>query len=427
MYFKIHLKKFTFGAMTALFLIITLLIISELFLKYFDPLKVQIDPERVYEYRRNKDQSYSFLLKHPGINREKVDPYIKVTRNSMGLRGSEPKDDGSEFKIVAMGGSTTECIVLSDGQTWTDLLQENFQSQGESVWVGNAGMNGQSSFGHLRFLKEYIINLKPRVIIFLMGANEQNEYYYKKAQQGVVDFGKEKGRFSRQYRFKEKGHSQFLKFIENYKQYSYILKNFSEIRRRTFAKKFNLGYIHDLDNQLAEAKYFFQVNPENEVNYKQLPRTESKDNRGLEELKQQSDYLKQVKNNLNEIINISKSHEILPIFITQPALFGKGIDPTTGVDLGKMILQDGNVQWSQGLSGFERWTMLNHYNNIIRQAAKKNEIPLIDLAMKLPRDSAYYYDFIHYSKSGAKEVAKIIYPELCEILNKRNMLKTNCK
>jgi hypothetical protein len=44
---------------------------------------------------------------------------------------------------------------------------------------------------------------------------------------------------------------------------------------------------------------------------------------------------------------------------------------------------------------------------------------LIDLARELPRNSALYYDYLHYTESGAKEVAGIVDRHLAPFLAAR--------
>src|SRR2546421_38436 len=104
---------------------------------------------------------------------DKLDKTIIVRTNSLGFRGPDlPKDDKQYLKILTVGGSTTECLFINDGSTWTDLLGNNLNDHFEKVWINNAGLDGHSTFGHLILLKEYIVKLKPDVCIFLIGCND---------------------------------------------------------------------------------------------------------------------------------------------------------------------------------------------------------------------------------------------------------------
>ena len=58
------------------------------------------------------------------------------------------------------------------------------------------------------------------------------------------------------------------------------------------------------------------------------------------------------------------------------------------------------------------YAVVELYNNTLRQVAEKDQVLLIDLAREMPRNSAYYYDYLHYTEAGAAEVAEIIYRDL---------------
>ncbi len=422
------MKKIKFVALTSLLVFIICLGIIEVFFRIFDPLNVRQTPKRLYESRIGKDHSYTFYLQQPYITKSKVDPYIKVTRNSLGFRGDEPSLDHEQLKIIAMGGSTTECIVLSDGQTWSDLLQTSFKNKGNDIWIGNAGVNGQSSFGHVEFFRDYVSKLRPKIVLFLMGANEQNEYYMKNGYRNVKDFGIGNQRnFVKIPPQNTNYEISISTFVEKYKEHSKLLLNISEYLRRKIAKELNLDYQHNLEDELKKAKEYLITNNEFETDLKKLEQKEIVNNRAFEELELQKDYQINVKENLISLIEIARENNILPIFITQPSLFGPGIDPITKLDMEKIIIQSSNTTWGQGLTGKEMWTLLNHYNGLIKEIANTQKIPLIDLASKLERNSSFYYDYIHFSKRGASEVSKIISKELCVVLNEHELLSgLNC-
>jgi len=44
----------------------------------------------------------------------------------------------------------------------------------------------------------------------------------------------------------------------------------------------------------------------------------------------------------------------------------------------------------------------------MRQVAQSEKIHLIDLAHRMPKDSKYYWDPIHYTDAGAKKVAELV-------------------
>jgi hypothetical protein len=47
------------------------------------------------------------------------------------------------------------------------------------------------------------------------------------------------------------------------------------------------------------------------------------------------------------------------------------------------------------------------YNDITRQVAQRHGLLLIDLEQELPKNSDFYYDFIHFTQDGAQQVGQI--------------------
>jgi hypothetical protein len=54
----------------------------------------------------------------------------RFTTNSLGLRGPELPQDQEPYRIIAVGGSTTECFVLDDSEEWPHVLMEKL-TQGQ--------------------------------------------------------------------------------------------------------------------------------------------------------------------------------------------------------------------------------------------------------------------------------------------------------
>jgi hypothetical protein len=62
--------------------------------------------------------------------------------------------------------------------------------------------------------------------------------------------------------------------------------------------------------------------------------------------------------------------------------------------------------------------MLERYNDVLRVLALEEGALLIDLARRLPKDSRYFYDTIHFTNEGAERVGREIYRALCPHLAK---------
>ena len=98
---------------------------------------------------------------------------IKYTRDAYGLRGQFTNP--AAIELLTVGGSTTDQKFIPDGFTWQDMLGEEFVKRGRSITIGNAGVDGQSSVGHLRCFSDWfphVPGLKPKWILFYVGIND---------------------------------------------------------------------------------------------------------------------------------------------------------------------------------------------------------------------------------------------------------------
>lgn len=94
-------------------------------------------------------------------------------RDRWGLRGGHA--DPSEIDILAVGGSTTNQLYHDESETWTAVLQRRFAEAGRVVAVGNAGIDGHSTIGHLASLEHWfprLSGLAPRLMLFYVGIND---------------------------------------------------------------------------------------------------------------------------------------------------------------------------------------------------------------------------------------------------------------
>jgi hypothetical protein len=102
-----------------------------------------------------------------------------VSTDSQGFRTTkdvnyEEKPEGT-YRIFAIGGSTTEQILLDDRSTWTHLLQERLDEATniENVEVINTGVSGTRARQHLATLNR-VTGWDPDMVVFLVGINDWN-------------------------------------------------------------------------------------------------------------------------------------------------------------------------------------------------------------------------------------------------------------
>ena len=93
---------------------------------------------------------------------------IVYRRDEYGLRG--PEKDIEKIEVASVGGSTTDQILISEGDTWQDVIHAL-----TGIRITNAGDEGISSTGHLVAVTEWlhrIPNFRPRFYLHYIGLND---------------------------------------------------------------------------------------------------------------------------------------------------------------------------------------------------------------------------------------------------------------
>jgi hypothetical protein len=349
------------------------LLIVEGVLRLHNPFGVRVRGDNI---NLPRNQRYEI----PNDRIEDLPDRIVHTKNSLGFRGPEPPENFDEhLTVVAVGGSTTECFYLPDGTGWPAVLGDRLSQYFRDPWVNNAGMDGHSTYGHLHLMEQYLVDLQPDVVLFLIGHNDVGLQAPKK--------------FDRQIKntlWITPEHPKEM--IRSVVQKSEVLSLLLTIYRHYQYQSHGMGH--------------------EEVELKKLPRKEPGDD-SIEEVlaRHEKQYLPGYRRRVKKLVELSRSNNIYPILITQPVLYGEGTDPSTGVDLARIQVA--------GKSARLRWSVLQSYNEVTREVARSQGAGFVDLAQSMPRDSRYYYDLVHYTIQGAETVVDQSLPSICNILSER--------
>jgi lysophospholipase L1-like esterase len=364
---KSYLKNF---ALLVLGCLVALLVL-EVLLRIYNPLEIRFKPDRIV-LPVNKH----YLINNVG-KFTKLPPTTIHTKNSLGFRGAPPPRNFSDYlTIVTVGGSTTECFYLSDGRTWTDLLGRELSRHFNHVWINNAGLDGATTYRHLILMEDYIDKLRPKVVLFLFGINDVGA-----GNIAAEEAEKQEGHYLQNLWRAVLYHSEAYCLEQNL--YHYLIAQSRGLRHQ----EIHLRKVPVLDN---------------------IPAARAQKTL----LEYQTTSLPYFAARVDKLIKVSRDHGIEPVFITQPTLYGPGIDPVTGVNLA-------TVRLGNHLNGGLMFKIVNLYNDVTRQEAGKHQVLLIDLAREMPRNSAYYYDYLHYTEPGAAEVAALIDRHLAPWLARR--------
>ncbi len=96
-----------------------------------------------------------------------------VTTSSLGLRADEiDLSNHDRPRVLTLGGSVTECLLLDDADTWPRQLQDELSDRGIDAWVGNGGRSGQATVDYTLHVLALAPRLQPDLIVVMPGAND---------------------------------------------------------------------------------------------------------------------------------------------------------------------------------------------------------------------------------------------------------------
>ncbi len=343
-----------------LFLVVFTCVACEIILRIYNPFPFRL---RGTDILLPRNQRYII----DNSNLPGLDSSIIHTKNSLGFRGAEmPADLTSYFSVLTVGGSTTECWNLQEKDSWPYVLNQKLDSSFKPVWFNNAGFSGHSTFAHSLLINEYIKQLHPKLVFFLVGWNEvsrrdlaEHDDIYRKHFSGFMDFLSK--------------NSELYNLVVNIKRH-YQYKEYGKIKDYPYLITGN----HDL---LLKSDRFKDSVVQAETPLYDLYRKR-----------------------LTAIVDTCMNNQILPVLITQPGILGNGIEPHTGCNLDDYKL-------SKDCSGKMFSDILKRYNAVTMAVAREKGILCIDLASQLSPAIANYYDICHYNKPGCKTVAQIVYDQ----------------
>lgn len=286
-------------------------------------------------------------------------------RDEYGLRGEY--SDPSKIDILTVGGSTTNELFVTEGKTWTDVLGQSFRDSGRNLVVVNAGVDGQSTIGHIKNFELWfpkIPNLKFRYIVFLLGVNDQGVSLSGRPYKS--DFMVDRRRPLKRY------------LMNN----SALYTLFRNVRGMVRAR--DAGLVHSTKNL---------------TNSKWVPTAEPPDIQAAK-LKYEG-HLSDYGDRIKELVRLTHEWGAKPIFVTQHRGGYRIIDGTVYEPIG----DDGNITSS-------RFTDLMAFNEKAMQTCREVREICIDLAKELYFGKGDHYDAIHTSPRGSKKIGEYLFHQL---------------
>jgi lysophospholipase L1-like esterase len=305
--------------------------------------------------------------------------------NSIGLRGDE-LSKARDFRVLTLGGSTTECLYLDQTEAWPHLLQERL---GPRAWVGSAGRSGLHTRHH-RLQAEKLLDQPPRMdaVIVLTGINDfslrlSQDTAWRPADltgpEALPDLMQEAFAI-RPPRFME---GPFYKRTVLWQR----VKRLGRALRSGGATQDAPGRVYEIWRR----------------HRREAPRVR-------QQLPDLGPALAEYADDLRAIARSAARHHTRIVFVTQPFLWRDDLPP----DLQRLLWM-GGVGRFQKEAGHEYYSIsalaagMDAYNRTLLATCR--QIPgalCVDLAALLPKDTTVFYDDVHFNEAGSRRVAEIL-------------------
>ncbi len=320
----------------------------------------------------------------------------RFTINEMGVRGRSLAAD-DRLRILAIGGSTTECLYLDDHETWPWLLQEilNAGASRAKTWVGNAGRSGHNTRNHV-LQAEKLLEQYPNIDVLLMMSGVNDLALRLQRDSGFLPLEYE----SRHYRQKlfRRSFAAIPPMVEELALHRRLAlwQWVRVVKKRTEQR-------HDLANvETATGRTYIDRRREranaSEIRAK-LPDLSA----GLDEYER----------NVRAIVDHAARLNVRVVLMTQPAMWRSGLPPELASLLwfgnaGEPLHNARNTYYS--IDALAEGMAI--YNARLLEICTATPATCIDVAAALPGDTSIFYDDVHFNESGARQVAELVGMEL---------------
>ncbi|RPG94877.1 MAG: hypothetical protein CBE23_001415 [Candidatus Pelagibacter sp. TMED263] len=287
-------------------------------------------------------------------------------RNYHGFIGEEIKLD--KIKAIMVGGSTTDERYKPENFRIAGILNKKLLEKKIDLKIISAGIEGQSTIGHLNNFKVWfpkLENFQPKIIIFYVGINDHltpvKEMKNLMSSDGMVKNPKK------------------TDVIKDYLKSSSIFYDLARKIKHRYYTSGKTRIVYDFNeniNNLYKNKSFDFLSYNDALSKYNLN----------ELLNRHQERINYYLSNIDKLNNATKRIGATPIFINQ-------------------LMSGGNNN--------EALFALNY--SLIKHC-QKNNYNCIDLAKKLMGKKDFWWDGIHTTIKGSNEISNMIFPELYDFI-----------
>ena len=321
--------------------------------------------------------------------------------SSLGIRGAE-LDDRANYRILAIGGSTTQNGYLDQEVTWPILTGAllNRQQDGIRTWSGDVGRSGHTSRSHLLQLQKLLPEL-PRIdaVVMLVGVNDLTV-----ALRQGFDY-KPPRPLSDPEAYREQMREAFVQVpgrLHN-RLTDYQSEGIALWKRTALVQ-----LARQVRHRLVETRGGTRQDRFGEI-FVQWRSHRAGAHEIFDTLPDLTAPLATYRFHLSQIAEASKDMGVRIVFLTQPVLWRADLSPNEEALL--WLGGTGNFQEEPGHAYFSAralWEAMNAYNQALLQVCEDHSVECFDLASALPADTSNFYDDVHFTEKGSRTVASLL-------------------
>jgi len=293
---------------------------------------------------------------------------INYRRDRYGMRGFYRSLD--KIDILTVGGSATDQRAITEGATWQDILRREFSNRGKTVNIANGGVDGQSTYGHIKNFDWWfpgLPNLKAKYFLFYIGAND----FYK-------------GPDSEYDNLFDVPDSTYLSIKRHIKERSALYYLFRTTRGILQAKA------SGLEHQKVDFRALEWVETPRATNHGEL----------------MSARLQSYSNRIRALNGKVAQSGGIPIYVTQPIRKYKRLN-------GKLVgVAQTRLYGGVEINGVDTYLMMQLLHKRTMEGCRDSGGICINLADEIEFDDDDFYDFLHNTPKGAEKIGRYLYDKL---------------
>jgi lysophospholipase L1-like esterase len=296
-----------------------------------------------------------------------------------------PKTEIKEAdKIVFLGGSTTECLYVTEEKRFPLLAAKKLEEKtGSKVIAKSGGVSGNHSLHAINILINKVIPQQPKAVVLMENINDLNlmlyekTYWNKNINRSLIMDSAMIAAYNSQ--FPKEIIEQPAGWLKNI--YPYLSLRYAVLKYKWSQTKDNT-LVNEWSGSDAERI---------EINSPQLENA--------------------YRSSLKTFVAVCKAWRIVPVLMTQPNRITENPPP--------IVIQSFKPLEKKGLPYSDYARQYIRFNQIIREVAREENIILIDLDKLVPKDANYFYDSVHVNDKGSEFIAEVVSEHLKNIFLKQ--------